>query len=359
MRLAWLKDTRVDLGLIFGVAFLAGGMAGVTVFWPLLFLQVLVLHSWLFGYEHLWATYTRLLMHRDDRAKYQRLMFYIPPVVLLCLFMVGHRFGLTGIYVLYFVGQFHHTVRQSWGFAQQYRYRAGGMAWDNVRWSEITLWSVPVWGILHRANQRPDEFLFQDFWLPPVPRVIVQVAAVASCALVIVWMYTRYAAWRRGELALGHTLYMVSHLVIFFCGYILIDELCSGWLLVNVWHNVQYIAYVWLFNQRRYKTGINPRARLLSWLSQPGYARVTLYFLVTLALALPIYYLLPMVGTSLDLLFKNTVVPIGVILAMTLTFHHYIIDAVVWKRSNNIAAVLSATESAGMRPADLQLKDSL
>ncbi len=332
MQSAWLKDARFDLSLIFGVALLAAGMAGVTVFWPLLFLPVLAAHSWLFGYEHLWATYTRLLLHKDDRSRHRNLILFALPVVLIGLYGVGLAFGLTGIYVLYFVGQFHHTVRQSWGMAQQYRHQAGGMSWDSARLSEITLWSVPIWGFLHRASQRPDEFLFQSFWLPPVSQVMVHAAAITSCVLWSVWIYTRAVAFRRGELPLGHTSYMLSHLAIFFGGYILIDELCSGWLLVNVWHNVQYIVYVWLFNRRRFVTGIHPQARALSWVSQPGYTRAAAYFLASVALALPIYYLLPQFGLSLDALLKNTGVPIAVILALGLTFHHYLVDAIIWKR---------------------------
>ncbi|AFM11960.1 hypothetical protein [Turneriella parva] len=349
MTSAWLKDSRFDLSFIFGIALLAGAMAGVTVVWPLLFLTMLAAHSWLFGYEHLWATYSNLLIHRDDRRRHRRLIFFVPPFVLLGLWVVAHYFGLTGIYFVYFIGQFHHTVRQSWGLAQRYRRAAGGLPWDNVRLSELTLWSVPVWGLLHRCSQRPTEFLFQDFWLPPVPVAAVNTAAALSLTLSFMWIYTRIKAFRRGELALGHTLYMLTHFAIFFCGYVLIDEICSGWLLVNVWHNVQYIVYVWLFNQRRFAQGVDNHARWLSWLSQPGMSRVLLYAVVTIGLALPFYYLLPLLGVTLDALLKNNAVPIAVVLSLTLTFHHYIVDAIIWRRSKAVSQSLSqATESAAL-----------
>ncbi len=332
---AWLKDSRFDLAFIVGIALLAGVMAGVTVFWPLLFLPMLTVHSWLFGYEHLWATYTKLLGHPDDRARFRGLILYVPPFVLLGLFVIGNTFGLKGLYVLYFIGQFFHTVRQSWGLAQQYRRQAGGLPWDSTRLSEITLWSVPLWGLLYRCSQRPDEFLFQDFWLPPVPRIAVHIMGAVAVMLWLVWIYSRVAAYRRGELALGHTLYMISHLAIYLGGYLVIDELCSGWLLVNVWHNVQYIAFVWIYNRRRFATGIDPRTRMLSWLSQSGYRRFFLYALATVALALPVYYLLPQLGLTLDELLKNTAVPTAITLGLTLTFHHYIADGIIWKRRNN------------------------
>lgn len=335
MTTAWLANLRFDLILIVGVAMLAGGMATATVISPELFLPMLTLHSWLFGYEHLWATYTNLFAHPDDRTRYRYLIWLVPPLVLLGLYGIGRVYGLTGLFVVYFFGQFFHTVRQSWGIAQQYRYRAGGLPWDSVRLSEWTLWSVPVWGFLHRSAQRPDEFLFQDFWLPPVPRVIVYIAAAVSAALWAYWLVTRFLAFRRGQLAWGHTLYMLSHLVIYLGAYVLIDELCSGWLLVNVWHNVQYMVFVWLYNRRRFATGVDHRARLLSWLSQGGARRVAWYAVATLALALPVYYLLPVIGTSFDGLIKNAAVPTAITVGLTLTFHHYIADGIIWKRRHN------------------------
>ena len=335
MASAWLKDVRFDLTFIVGIALLAGAMSGVTVIWPLLFLPMLTAHSWLFGYEHLWATYTGLLAHPDDRRRHRYLIFFGPPLVLVALLVFGKAFGMTGLYVIYFAGQFFHTVRQSWGLAQHYRRQAGGMEWDHPRLSEITLWSVPVWGFLHRCAQRPTEFLFQDFWLPPVPRLVVIMAGIASAVLWSYWLYTRLVAWRRGSLPLGHTLYMLSHLVIYLGAYILIEEICSGWLLVNVWHNVQYIAYVWAYNRRRFQGGVDTRTRLLSWLSQRGYLRAALFFVALVALALPLYYLLPHAGEAIDALLKNTAVPAAVTLGLTLTFHHYIVDGIIWKRRHN------------------------
>jgi hypothetical protein len=336
---AWLKDPLFDLCFLIGIALLAYVMSGVTVLWPVLFVPMLTAHTWLFGYEHLVATYTKLLGRPEDRRRHRRLILYVPPLVLLGLYAVGRAYGLSGIYLLYFLGQFYHTVRQSWGIAQQYRQRAGGLPWDSAALSEVTMWSVPVWGLLNRCQQQPDEFLYQPFWLPPVPRLGVQMAGLLSCVLWLYWIYTRIRAYRRDQLALGHTLYMISHLLIYLGGYILIGELCSGWLLVNVWHNVQYIAFVWMYNRRRFAPGIAPDTRILSWLSQPGYRRAALYFLVTLALATPVYYVLPELGIKFDALLKDTAVPTAITVGLTLTFHHYIVDGIIWKRRNNPSAI--------------------
>lgn len=335
MNALMVKVTRFDLLFNFGILTLASTMAGVTVYWPLLFLPMLTVHSWLFGYEHLWATYTKLLLHPEDRRRHPNLILLVPLLVLLSLLLMGKSFGLKGIYLLYFFGQFFHTVRQSWGLTQAYRRKAGGIEWDSEHLSEVTIWSVPIWGLLYRCWQRPEEFLFQEFWLPPVHKILVHFAGLVSVLLWLYWFYLRFVDYKRGRMATSHSLYMLSHLLVFLGAYILIDEICSGWLLVNVWHNVQYIAFVWLYNRNRFHQGVDPNSRALSWLSQRGAIHAGLYLLVTIFLALPIYYLLPELGNSLDSLIKNTAVPLAVTLAMTLTFHHYIVDGIIWKRKNN------------------------
>lgn len=334
---AWLAGPLFDLTFILGIALLAMVMSGVTVLWPLWFLPMLSAHTWLFGYDHLLSTYTKLAGSPQERAKNWRLMWLLPPLVLLLLSAVGKTSGIDGLYLLYFVGQFFHTVRQSWGIAQQYRHRAGGLPWDPVWLSEITLWSVPLWGFLYRCAQQPEEFLYQPLWLPKVPWGMVKLAGFLSAALWLYWVYTRVQAYRRSQLAVGHTLYMLSHLLIYLGSYVLIEEINSGWLMVNVWHNVQYLAFVWQYNRRRFASGVTTDSRLVSWLSQPGYRRGVLYFLVLLAIATPAYYLVLQAGLGIDRVLKQAAIPSALILSLTLTVHHYIVDGIIWKRRHNTA----------------------
>jgi len=263
------------------------------------------------------------------------LILFLPPVVFGALLAVSRLSGLTGLYVLYFFGQFFHTVRQSWGIAQQYRHRAGGLPWDSVWLSEVTLWSVPLWGFLHRCAQQPEEFLYQPLWLPQVSESVALTVGFASAVLWLHFGFTRVQAFRRGQHSWGHTLYMLSHGGIYLGGYVLIDNINSGWLLVNVWHNVQYLAFVWLYNRRRFAAGVVPQTRTLSWLSQPGYRRATLYFVTCLAIATPAYYLVLRLGAGVDALLQSSAIPTAILLSLSLTVHHYIVDGIIWKRKHN------------------------
>lgn len=335
----WLKDPLFDLFFIFGIVLLGSVMSGITVIWPALFVTMLTVHTWLFGYDHLVATYTNLLGTPSDRVRNWRMAVLLPPLVFVCLYGMGRTYGLTGLYTLYFFGQFFHTVRQSWGIAQQYRHRAVGLSWDPVWLSEITLWSVPLWGLLHRCTQQPTEFLYQQLWLPSISVEVTVCACLCSTLLWLYFGYTRIAAYRRGQLALGHTLYMLSHVGIYLGGYILIEDISSGWLLVNVWHNVQYLMFVWLFNRRRFASGVDPNTRALSWLSQPGFRRAALYYLTCLLIATPAYALVLRLGERIDRFYAQSVIPTAILLSLSLTVHHYIVDAFIWKRRKHPAVL--------------------
>ena len=118
---------------------------------------------------------------------------------------------------------------------------------------------------------------------------------------------------------------MLSHYIIFFVGYRLIEDITYGWLVINVWHNAQYILFVWLFNTNRYKAGIDPKAKFLSKISQShnfGY-----YFLVCFGISTAVYFSFLFVSTS----FALVGVPLLIIIYQAINFHHYIVDGLIWK----------------------------
>jgi len=121
---------------------------------------------------------------------------------------------------------------------------------------------------------------------------------------------------------------MCSHITIFTVGYLLIDDISHGWLVLNVWHNAQYILTVWLFNNNRFKDGIHPKHRFLSYLSQRR--NVMQYFAVCLLLSTIAYSLLSFTLSTVSTLIAVSL-PLFAIVYQASNFHHYVVDAVIWK----------------------------
>ena len=146
-----------------------------------------------------------------------------------------------------------------------------------------------------------------------------------TAVLLAFWLVRRVQAWLAGRLSPVHTLYMLSHFTIFAVAYLGIEDVTYGWLAINVWHNAQYILFVWMFNAKRFRGGVDPRARFLSYISQPR--RLWLYLAVCVAIT-AIFYV-GVLGT-LNNLFLGGVAG-TLVLYQIANFHHYIVDALIWK----------------------------
>jgi hypothetical protein len=228
--------------------------------------------------------------------------------------------GLWSIVTLYLYWQWFHYARQSWGVSQVYRRKAGGIPGDNLTVMQVCFYLLPLWGILHRSFQAPETFLSLPIKVLPVPGLLVDIVAIAALAGVAWFLATRLLLWWQGRLPLAHTLYVLSHYLIFYVGYIVIDDITVGWVTVNMWHNAQYILFVWMFNNNRFKGGIEPQAKFLSYISQTKNAWV--YFVACLGLSTAIY---------LPLSVSTTAVPMLMFMYQVINFHHYIADSLIWK----------------------------
>lgn len=292
---------------------------------------------WGLGYHHVIATYTRLGFDRQSRREHRFLLYVLPALVLAGVLALVWLLGIWAVPTLYFYWQWFHYARQSYGVAQVYR-RKGDVADDTPRWLQhATFYAVPLWGMLYRSATAPDQFLGMEFRAVPVPLWLADGVGVIAVALVCWWVVGRVRAWREGRLPIVQTAYLVSHFAVFIVGYWLIPSLDHGWLIVNIWHNTQYLLFVWLFNRNRFKSGVVAEARLLSWTVQPG--RAWAYFGLCLAISTTVYFAL---GQTAAAIAASTALPISLIVFQAVNFHHYIADAMIWKvRKAPIRATLA------------------
>lgn len=321
----WLRSKTFDGIFIAGVTALALAAGAIVVVRPELFPIVLAADLWLLGYHHVIATFTRLAFDRQSLHDHRFLVFVLPLLVIGATFALAVSVGTWVITSLYLYWQWFHYTRQSWGISQVYRAKANGAARQIPRYSKLVFYLVPTWGILHRSWQAPDVFLTSKLRVIPTPGWLVTIVGVAAIVAVGAWIFDSVRAWRRGRLPKAHTAFLASHFVVFVVGYGLIEDITHGWLVLNVWHNAQYVLFVWLFNAARYKDGVDVRARFLSTISQAH--RKTLYFVTCLGLTTLFY------GTSMVLTYGETIAGVSIVLILYqgINFHHYIVDSRIWK----------------------------
>ena len=316
----WLRSRSFDLRFILAVAGIALFSGLVTAANRKLFGLVLLLDLWLLGYHHVVATGTRLCFDRTSLREHRFLLFGLPPLVALGTVSAAWGLGEWSITTTYFYWQWFHYTRQSYGIAQVYRRKSGGLVDEREDMSRLAFYLVPLWGVLHRSAQDPGLFLGLELRVLLVTPLVVDVVGAAALTGLGWWALSRARAWWEGRLPVAHTLYVASHHLIFTTGYVLIPDVDCGWLVLNVWHNAQYLLFVWMFNANRFKDGVDPKARFLSTISQED--RSLLYIGVCLAISTALYLAIGHV---------SAVLPIALIIYQVINFHHYVVDGVIWK----------------------------
>ncbi len=313
-----LRSPVFDTGFIGGIAALALGSAFLVVVRPELFGLVLFLDVWLLGYHHVFSTFTRFLGDRATAGEHLALLTWWPLGIAATVAAVGLSAGAWVLTTVYLYWQWFHYTRQSWGIARAYERSSGEPLPESPLLFTATFYSVPLWGILHRSHQDPEQFLMVDVWTVPIPGLLVAAAAVAAMALVLSTAVARYRAWRRGQLPVAHTLMVLSHLAVFAVGYLVIDNIDFGWLAINIWHNAQYVAFVWLANNRQANRSNRPG--IMKRLSSDG--RMAQYLLASVTASTAAYI-------AVGLTLATVVTP--VIVYQAINFHHYVVDGRIWK----------------------------
>ncbi|HWS89460.1 MAG TPA: hypothetical protein VN282_20980 [Pyrinomonadaceae bacterium] len=321
----WLRGKTFDLTFVVGVAALGLAAGAALTYRPSLFRPLLVLDLWLLGYHHVVSTFTRLTFDAESFKANKFLVLGLPWIVLAGVALAGYGAGAWLLTTLYFYWQGWHYARQSYGVSRIYQRNAGA----NDRLADYVIYSTALCGVMFRSSQGPTHFLGAEFWAVPVPGWAAALAGVLAAVLTLVWLARQARAFAERRAPTAHFLYVVTHVAVFAVGYVLIEEINHGWLVVNVWHNAQYILTVWLFNHNRFKGEVDPSHRFLSTLCRRG--NFPLYILFCLGVSTAFYLgLSAALGAAAGGATAATF-PMLVGAYQVINFHHYVVDAVIWK----------------------------
>jgi hypothetical protein len=328
VRQALLRSEEFDVSLVGLSAFFALAAGAAVTRDPRLFVPILVLDVWLLGYQHVVATYTRLMFDTESFSRHRFLALGLPVLVAVATFGAAFWIGPWVVASTYLYWQWFHYTRQSYGIGRMYLRKVDPGASKNDPITFGVVYMLPLWGILQRSAEQPAKFLNLDLVTLPVPWALVKVAAILAITSIAIWIPRELLALRRDVRRLPYIGYMASHLLIFSTGYLLIADINVGWLVLNIWHNFQYLFIVWMFNANRFKGGIDARHRFISTISQPQ--SVMLYVATSLILATLLYGAIRQ-GVAYA---ASDVLGASFAVYMTINFHHYLVDAIIWRRKH-------------------------
>lgn len=323
--LPWVRNAQFDSMFIFGLLALSCITGLVLLIEPSLFYPILVIDLWFLGYHHVIATFTRTCFDRESWQEHKLLMIGMLPLVIIGTLGAIWVFGLWVVVTIYFYWQWFHYTRQSWGVSRAYRGKDRDATYEEGWLDQAIFYAIPVFGIINRSAEQHPTFIGLELWSLPVPVELAQASGYTAFALLAYWLLMRIKAAMDGRLAIVHTMYMITHFAIFWLAYVATKDITLGWLMINIWHNAQYILFVWMFNNKRFSNGVDPNAKFLSYISQSG--RMWLYMLCCVAITGVIYW---GVLRTIDWLFFAGL-SATIVLYQIVNFHHYMIDSRIWK----------------------------
>jgi len=330
----YIRSEEFDKTLLVAPLFAGLAAAALVTANQRLYPILLIADLWLLGYHHVIATYTRLAFDPQSLRRNRFLAIDLLVLVTGVTLAVALTAGAWVIASAFLYLQWFHYMRQGYGIGRMYfRATPQGQVAGSRDWAaDLVVYLVPIYGIAARSSTMGDQFLGMPVRTIVLPSVVVTLLGVLAAAAVAFWFARTVRAAFTDTLDFAYSGFILSHIVVFLMAYIVIDDVNAGWLCINVWHNFQYVLVVWMANAKRYAGGIDQTARLLSKISQPG--RVIAYFATCIGITTVVYVLLN----------QFTVLALGGGLAVTLgvymgiNFHHYIVDALIWKRKRAATA---------------------
>ena len=258
----WLGGGLFDAGVLLGIPTLAILSGALALSDRRFLLPVLIADLWLVGHRHVVESLADLRASRGQSPR-SRLVAGGLPILLVAISGGLALDGSTWVpATVYFYWQWFQSTRQSWATMQLYRRRASKGADLGDRSLLAALFCLtPIWGLLSRSAEAPDSFMGLDLHLMAVPETWLAPAVIAAGGAFCLWIVERAIAWSEHRLPLGHTLYVLSHLVVFAVAYGAIADVTVGWLVVTIWSHAQFLALSWLRQRRGAAGGGRPRAR--------------------------------------------------------------------------------------------------
>ncbi|MDX1919552.1 MAG: hypothetical protein SFU25_02325 [Candidatus Caenarcaniphilales bacterium] len=289
--------------------------------------SLLLFEGIFFANPHLVSSYLKAYTEKAEIERNKFYTIYTPLLLLAVLCCFVYSFGSSFIWVLgsvYFYWQWWHHARQSFGLGRQFQRRAQIQTLENFDYklNDIALWSVAVLGICLKSNVAGDYYegipiRSLHLPLPLVFAILIGVFLVAAFFIsrqIQIFYKHKIVQW-----AFITHWFTQSFVFICFFGLLPTD---IGIIAASFWHCTQYISFVKKHQEEKANRGFIENTFWSNLFNKENWTNY-LIILITLSLVLP----------ALNLGIRTMQInAIALGYSLAITFHHYILDAVLWTR---------------------------
>jgi hypothetical protein len=320
---AWMVSPAVDLAIFVGVTaatlvpWVASDLLHVEGYWILAFVA-------LANGPHLISTWTRVYLPRRERFR-RPLHYWVMPGLMAAFavgcFVAGGR-GPQLVRTVIFYWASWHFASQSWGVLRIYQRKHGAVGTRAAQLERALVYLPALFCVMRRVYTGPWGLFGVEILHPHLRAWMVNTVGGVTVALSALYLVLCAPQWIKHWV---RPVYLVSSAFGFIMPYLVIKNGTSAFAAAALWHAIQYIGIVWLYNRRRYAGAIDPDAHVISYVSQPGRS---IHYVALIALCALTVYALALVVT---LVAKVPFQSFALTLWTALTLGHYYLDGVIWK----------------------------
>jgi hypothetical protein len=258
-------------------------------FFPTSFNILFLINIWLFSLPHTFSTFTR-----GDRrtTKHIALVAALMVIFLGTIITISNISGLVFLYSLYFYWQQFHYGKQNFGLASWGASEAPNFLDKSFY---LIIIGLSLFGLLNNGHQSFFGYVLYTPFTLFIPKLSIFTSMMVLTAT--------YIFFRPKQLK-----HALSHTLIFSFAYLYCEHFALGWLLLNVFHNLQYLKFM-----KNYEARFS-------------------FILAPVALTLMLYILQFHILKGF-ILFS---LPLSLALMLALNFTHYSLDGMIWKKSRLI-----------------------
>ncbi len=323
----WIRSRGWDLCYVLAtpllciaaVAVLSGSLSSLD-----LWLGIMALGAMGHHFPGFLRAYTDPQLFRRFRTR-----FLLAPPLFFFAVLWFTRQGLHGMLLVVALWGIWHGMMQHYGFMRIYDAKLGRRDQAGARWdfllclcwfAALLLWSP---GRLHNLLEGLYLSGFPPLpaqWARALPAVATGLAGVAS----IGYLFRVAREQQEGRPPSGHKLALCATTFGFLgLAFVGMDDLLLGLAAWELYHDIQYLAIVWIYNRRVTDTGGTSRPMRL--LFRPGVPYITLYVLLCLCWG--------SAGFSSSLLGSEGARQLAVAFVATSALLHFYFDGFIWKVS--------------------------
>ena len=330
-RRRWFVGPRVDIWFVLGVGALLSVALFVASSHKTWFLLAAVLFAMLSDYPHVLQTSARIWLDPRERARHGR--HYLVSLAITGAVVTGLMFGhlVLVLVTVWAYWQVLHVLKQHYGILNIYASKNGYRS--SRRLAKYVLFAGCIAPFIFRAAHglRFSEYVVFGYRLPfsnltvptpPIPWMVIAAGYAVFLILLVLFVREQASLARAGKKPLpGMAIAtMASAIVAYNLSYLLVSDLFALILIATTTHSLQYHLINWTRNSTRFARSPDPGERrlLLARLSRPRAVPMYAAFFAVLGV----------VTGQIDTML------LGVI-PLTLVFHHFYLDGVIWKNKAN------------------------